>query len=53
MKGQRHVAVNPDRISQPRNYLLYFICSDDKLLDERPLPLWAQILEGLHPLKQF
>jgi uncharacterized protein with GYD domain len=39
-------------MSQSRNYLLYFICCDDKIKPERPIPLWAQILEGLtHDVK--
>jgi hypothetical protein len=37
-----------DRMSHPRNYLLYFICSDDKLIHVKPSSLYGgQILEGL------
>jgi len=40
--------IGPDRKNQPRFYLLYFICSDDKVKPERPYAFYrAQILEGL------
>ena len=34
--------IGSDRENQPRNYLLNFICSDDKIFSRRPpFPLWG------------
>jgi hypothetical protein len=40
--------IGPGRENQPRFYLLYFICSDDKIFSRRPDSYYGvQILEGL------
>ena len=43
--------IRGDRISQPRNYLLYFICSDDKIKPGKPLSyytprFWKTLVPG-------
>ena len=38
--------ISPDKISQLQIYLLYFICSDDKI-NRVSLPLYGKFLEDL------
>ena len=39
-KGKDLSQIGPDRISQPTFYLLYVICSDDKVKLDQPFLSW-------------